>query len=138
MYKLIFKLHINNSYHSPWLMCIKKILCNSGNPYFWYEQELLSPKVFMKNVVTLQLEKQYLQEWELEVNRNRKCITYRIFKDDFSFEPYLSKLNFIDRRALCKFRTGNHTLPVTKSRYVAGGGGIDVICKLCNTNDVCD
>ena len=138
MYKLIFKLHINNSYHSPWLMCIKKILCNSGNPYFWYEQELLSPKVFMKNVVALQLEKQYLQEWEFEVNRNRKCITYIIFEDEFAFEPYLSKLNFIDRRALCKFRTGNHTLPVTKSRYVAGGGGVDVICKLCNTNDVCD
>ena len=54
-------------------------------------------KNFFLNVVALQLEKQYLQESEFEVNRNRKCITYIIFEDEFAFEPYLSKLNFIDR-----------------------------------------
>ena len=116
----------------------QKILCDSGNPIFWYDQELLTPKNYMKNVVALQLENQYLQKWDFEVKRNRKCTIYRIFKDQFSFEPYLAKLNFIDRRALCKFRTGSHTLPVTKSRYVAGGGGVDVKCKLCNGSDVCD
>ena len=139
MYRLIYKLHLNGSYHSPWLMCIKKILCNSGNPNFWYDQELLTPKTLMKNVVALQLENQYLQEWDFEVNRNRKCTIYRIFKDQIAFEPYLAKLNFMDRRALCQFRTGSHTLPITKSRYVAGGGGVDVKCNLCNdSNDACD
>ena len=138
MYKLIYRLHLVESYQSPWLMCIRQILCDSGNPNFWYEQEVLAPKDFMKNVVASQLENQYLQEWNAEVNRNRKSITYRIFKDTFCFEPYLRNLHYLDRRALCKFRTGNHTLPVTKSRYVAGGGGVDVQCKLCNTNDVCD
>ena len=119
-------------------MCIKKILCNSGNPYFWYEQELLAPKIFMKKIVSLQLESQYLQEWDFEVHRNRRCVIYRIFKDNFVFEPYLKNLDFINRRALCKFRTGNHPLPITKSRYIEGGGGVDTCCKLCNSNEVCD
>ena len=114
------------------------VLCNSGNPNFWFEQEHLNPKTFMKIVVSSQLENQYQQEWDFEVHRNRKCTSYRIFKDELSFESYLIKLNFIDRRALCKFRTGSHTLPVAKSRYVAGGGGVDVKCKLCTSNDVCD
>ena len=57
----------------------------------------MNKNFFLKNVVALQLEKQYLQESEFEVNRNRKCITYIIFEDEFAFEPYLSKLNFIDR-----------------------------------------
>ena len=131
-------MHSCESYHSPWLLCIKNLLCNSGNPNFWYDQELFSPKFFIKNVVALQLENQYLQEWDFELYRNRKCITYRIFKDEFRLEPYLTKLNFIDRRALCKFRTGNHPLPVAQSRWVAGGGGVDVLCKKCNSNDICD
>jgi hypothetical protein len=138
MYKIIYKLHVAQSYDSPWLMCIKKILCDSGNPNFWYEQDLLAPKSFMKNVVRLQLENQYLQIWEAELNRNRKCITYRIFKDQIMFEPYLKNLNYIDRRALSCFRSGMHKLPVAKSRYLEGGGGVETICKLCNSNDICD
>ena len=138
MYKIIYKLHLENSYDSPWLMCIKKILCDSGNPYFWYEQDMLAPNFFMKHVVCSQMENQYLQLWQAEVNRNRKCITYRIFKDQLVFESYLKNLNFIDRRALACFRSGSHRLPVAKSRYTEGVGGMETICKLCDKNDICD
>ena len=123
MYKIIYKLHLAGSYNSPWLICIKNILCNSGNPYFWYDQDLLAPKSFMKDIVCLQLENQYLQLWQAEMYRNRKCITYRIFKDQLILEPYLKTLNFIDRRALSCFRSGCHKLPIVKSRYSRGGGG---------------
>ena len=44
----------------------------------------------------------------------------------------------MDRRALCKFRTGNHRLPVAKSRYMTGVGREDAKCRLCETNDLCD
>ena len=138
MYKIIYKLHLDGSYHSPWLMHIKKLLCNSGHPNYWREQELLSPKAFMKNVVSLAFKNQYLQEWENELYRNRRCITYRIFKDQLILEPYLRELNFVDRLAFCKFRTGNHKLPVAKSRLTVGGGNVDVLCKLCGSGDVCD
>ena len=137
MYRLIYTLHLNGLYNSPWLMCIKKILCDSGNPNFWFQQERLAPKCFMNNVVISQLDNQFIQGWEAEVHRNRRCIAYRIFKVKFVFEPYLSTSNFLDRRALSKFRSGSHTLPVTKARYKEGGGGVDVKCKLCN-NDFCD
>ena len=124
MYRIIYKLHLDGSYDSPWLLCIKRILCNSGHPTFWDQQDLLPPKSFMmKNVVALQLQNQYIQEWDFEVNRNRKCVAYRIFKDEIRMEPYLAKLDFVNRRALCKFRTGNHRLPVAKSRYIPGVGG---------------
>ena len=78
----------------------------------------------MKNDISLKLRDQFLQEWQVEVFRNRKCVAYRIFKDDIVFESYLTELDFVDRRALCKFRTGNHRLPVAKSRI--GGGGSEV------------
>jgi hypothetical protein len=145
IYKLIYKLHLSGSYNSPWLMCIKRVLCSTGNSNFWSEQELLTPKSFMKNELALNFQALFLQEWDTEIVRNRRCVAYRIIKDncifninnDFVFQPYLSYLNYLDRRALAKFRTGSNTLPVTKGRYVEGGGGVDVKCKFCS-DDFCD
>ena len=138
MYKLIYTLHLNGSYNSPWLMFIKKILLDTGNANFWYEQDSFVPKSFMKNVVVLHLEIQFVEWWEAEIYRNRRCTAYRIIKDKFVYEPYLSTSNYLDRRALSKFRSGSHTLPITKGRYKEGGGGVDVKCKLCNNGDICD
>ena len=135
-YKLIYKLHVNNIYDSPWLLKIKSLLCNSGNPSFWFNQEDYTSKIFMKSILAKHFEDQYIQEWNLEVNRNRKCVIYRIFKETHGFEKYLTKLNFVDRRGLCKFRTGNHRLPIAKSRYMSQAQ--DVSCKFCNQNDICD
>ena len=91
IYNLAYKLHQNGIYDSPWLLSIKNILCHSGNPSFWFQQENLAPKSFMKSVISQELENQYLQEWNFEVNRNRKCILYRNIKDKPSLEPYLTK-----------------------------------------------
>ena len=135
-YRLIYKLHLNNTYHSPWLMKIKSILCNSGNPSFWFNQVGYAPKTFMKNILSKQLESQYIQNWNLEVNQNRKCTIYRVFKEKFGFEKYLLELEFSDRTALCNIRTGNHKLPISKSRYTEQEE--DTTCTLCNSNDICD
>ena len=135
IYKLIYKLHENGTYDSPWLLKIKTLLCHSGNPNFWYNQNDFVSKDFMKNIVFKQLDNQYLQEWNFEVQRNRKCTIYRILKEKHCFEQYLVKLSFVERMSLCKFRTGNHRLPIAESRYKPN---IDVVCKLCDSGDICD
>ena len=135
MYNLIFKLHENGSYNSPWLMKIKDLLCHSGNPNFWFHQEHFDSKDFMKKILSQQFRDEYQQEWNFEINRNRKCTIYRIFKHEHSFEQYLIKLNFIERRTLCRFRTGNHKLPIAEARYKTG---VDATCKLCLSQDICD
>ena len=117
-------------------MKIKSLLCNSGHPEFWFNQEYHTPKIFMKNILTKRFEDQYIQEWNLEVNRNRQCVIYRIFKKTHGFEKYLTELNFVERRILCKFRTGNHRLPVAKSRYMTQAQ--ELSCRFCNQNDICD
>ena len=60
IYNLVYKLHQNGIYDSPWLLSIKNILCHSGNPSFWFQQEYLAPKSFMKSVISQELENQYL------------------------------------------------------------------------------
>ena len=61
------------------------------------------------------------------------CLNYRIFKQDLYFEKYLIKLPFRYRMNLCKFRCGNHRLPVVTGRYY----NIDRksrVCTLCKSN----
>ena len=145
IYRLIYKLHLDGSYDSPWLTSVKNILYKSGNSRYWIDQDMLSPKSCIKSELAFYFQSSFLQEWDAEIARNRRCVAYRIFKDncifqtsnDFIFQPYLSYLSFLDRRALAKFRSGSHTLPVTKSRYREDGGGVDTKCKFCNDN-FCD
>ena len=33
----------------------------------------------MKIILEKQLQDQYIQSWNLEINRNRKCVIYRVF-----------------------------------------------------------
>ena len=70
----------------------------------------------MKNILSNQFESQYIQSWNLEVNANRKCTIYRIFKKKHFFEKYLLELEILDRIALCNLRKGNHKLPISKLR----------------------
>ena len=90
----------------------------------------------MKNIVSKQREDQYLQSWNLEVNQNRKCTIYRIFKEKHGFERYLLELEFAEKMALCNMRTGNHNLPISKQRYT--NDEVDVKCTLCDTDETCD
>ena len=75
-------------------------------------------------------------KWSLEVNQKRKCTIYRVFKEKYGFEKYLLELEFSERTALCNLRTGNHKLPITKTRYTHQDD--DITCTLCDSNDICD
>ena len=41
-----------------------------------------------------------------------KGLCYKLFKVNFEFEPYLDILTYKNRITFCKFRTGNHRLPI--------------------------
>ena len=93
-------------------------------------------KHLWKISLSKQFEDQYVQGWNLEVEQNRKCNNYRIFKEKHCLEKYLLvELNFLERTALCHLRTGNHKLPISKQRY---NNDVDVNCPLCEENAICD
>ena len=56
--------------------------------------------------------------------------TYRLFKQNFNFEPYLNILNFKQRQALTKLRIGNHRLEIELGRH-KNIKAADRICKIC-------
>ena len=51
-------------------------------------------------------------------NQGNKLRTYRIFKNDYHLEPYISTLKFSKTRSyLAKFRLSSHKLPIETGRY---------------------
>lgn len=46
-----------------------------------------------------------------------KCTTYKLFKSDLYFEPFIKILDNVYRIPICHFRTSNHRLPVEKGRW---------------------
>ena len=87
---------------------------------------------WLKSPLDLRLNDIDRQNWNDEVNRNRLCFNYRIFKQEVVLEDYLLKLEVGDRISLCKFRCGNHKLPVAKCRYLSDQPM--EMCPLCNLN----
>ena len=98
----------------------------------WSSHFILNPK-WVASSVSLRLNDIGQQNWCAEVNRNRLCTNYRIFKEINIFEEYLIKLDYLERLALCRFRCGNHRLPVSEGRYLPNQE--DKFCTLCKMND---
>ena len=71
-----------------------------------------------------------------EINENRLCKNYKMFKKELGVSKYLLELDFFDRLNLTRFRCGNHKLPVANNRYSDAQGHIH--CTRCNNNDEAD
>jgi hypothetical protein len=57
-----------------------------------------------------------------------KGLCYKLFKVNFEFEAYLDILTYKNRITFCKFRTGNHRLPIETGKW----NDVDHGNRLCN------
>ena len=60
----------------------------------------------------LRLHDQFIQNWNEGITRGGKCTVYRIIKNTFGFEKYLTELPVNNRILMTKFRCRNHRLPI--------------------------
>ena len=89
-------------------------------------------------IVIGKLKELYFKAWRTELfnddrregNQKNKLRTYRLFKQNFNFKPYLNILNFKQSQALTKLRIGNHRLEIELGRH-KNIKAADQICKIC-------
>ena len=96
--------------------------------------------------VTLgQLEQKYKQYWNDKIDKhtrenNSKLDTYREFKCDFYYEPYLDMVK--DRQeqvALTRLRLSNHRLQIERGRHIRPRvERAQRVCKVCDSGEVED
>ena len=103
----------------------------NGFSFLWGHSQINTN--WLKLALPQRLKDCELQNWQSEVNDNRLCGSYKLFKETLSLELYLSELEFEDRITLAKFRCGCHKLPVSANKYV----NLDspMLCNSCDMNE---
>ena len=81
----------------------------------------------------------YVEYWKEQIQQGGnqgKLRTFKVFKTNFHFEKYITKVsNFKHRQAVTKLRISSHKLPVETGRYTNSPYN-ERICKHCNLNEV--
>lgn len=117
LYRTVHYLHVNNVVASPWVSFVSNIFNELGLTYYFESQQVINLTHF-KNVVKCRLKDHFLQNWQATVADSHKCLVYRIYKKNLSFEKYLDILPTNLGKLLCKYRTTNHLLPIEKGRHL--------------------
>jgi hypothetical protein len=137
LYRLMYKLDKSScQYKFQWFNSIKSILNNVGLGYVWNDQNPVNVK-WLKYQVFLTLKDQFVQKWRSEVWHSGKCINYRIFKSDFTFENYLLHLPENLRVKYTRFRCRNHKLPIEIGAHT-GVARENRKCTKCNLGEIGD
>ena len=117
LYKVLFQLDSCGEYHSQWLDTIRTTLRNVGIGEFWDNQFNYVKKNNLKERVDKGLREAYTQNWRDHIDKMSKCLNYRLYKTEYQFENYLSKLPLNLAISLVRFRCMNHRLPIEYGRF---------------------
>ena len=118
VYKCLLNLYFTDRHKNRFLSCIENTLNDIGLSNFWIYQGALNVNFnWFKEKTKRCLKDQYLQSWYSHVDTDDICFSYRMFKNSFGQEPYISLLPYDCVIALIKFRTTNNALPVNKLRF---------------------
>ena len=115
IFNLMKKLFDQNVFKSKWMSQIHNIFDKTGLSYLWNSNSVNLNSI-IKNI-NQRLIDANMQNWASDLENNSLCLNYKIFKNDFYFEPYLRILDSELRTVFCRFRCGNHNLPIMDKRY---------------------
>ena len=124
----------NHGFETNWISYIKRILDECGMSNFWHSQTV--DKWVVKNIEQNLID-QFMQNCLADIYTSPKGLCYRIFKKHVTFENYLVKLSLNNIYTLCRFRCGNHRLPIETGRWHSVSRN-DRVCHLCDSNDIGD
>ena len=136
MYKYTYYHFVRNQYQSPWVVAIKNILNSTGFSNLWEFQGNFSQK-WLNMSLKQRLTDQFQQKWRSDIENSSKGMCYKLFKHNFEFEKYLETLPNKDANTFCRFRAGNHRLPIETGRW-QNIERQNRYCTLCDSLEIGD
>ena len=103
-------------YEHKWMRCIRDILVSVGRLDLFHKSVIDNP-TSLKMSISRVLFHLHIQEWVQKLDASSKCKFYSSFKQDLTFQNFLSKLDSKHYLPIIKFRTSNHKLPVETGRW---------------------
>ena len=107
-----------------------------GKPDLINQPVTINPQATKTRVVN-SLNDLFIQNWHAKVEQSSKGRNYALFKENLSFEFFLSTLPRNAYIPMIKFRTANFKLPIETGRW----SNVPIHerkCNLCVKNDLCD
>ena len=109
-YKMLFNKDEQGKY--TWVTEVKNLLYRYGFGHVWLSQGVGNTSYFLTEFIS-RVKDVGSQEWWSDVCTNEKTNYYRNFKTELSLELYMSCIDLSKyRRALARFRCGNHPLEI--------------------------
>jgi len=120
-----------------WVSKVRNCLCQHGFGYVWQNQYVQSESSFLRQFVKRMMD-MFVQNWHASINSNAKLESYCMYKNVFTYEPYLDVLNIRKFRSVyVNFRTSCHNLEIERGRY-SNTPREERLCKLCASNVIED
>jgi hypothetical protein len=107
----MLQIHQSGNHDFKWISFAKSILYNTGVGYIFANQLNINIHS-LKPVLKERLYDQFIQQWFTDIENSSRGEFYSIFKFEFGFEKYLSKLSVKNRINLSKFRCSNMKFPI--------------------------
>ena len=136
MYCILRHSYDYNIYKDKWLQFIHSQLNQMGLGYLWDDISNVNLNWF-KSLIDQKLVDIWKQKWTALLSENSHCTNYKIFKNKLEHEPYLLILDPSLSIPMCKYRCGNHKLPMVIGRYNNVPRN-ERICKLCTNQNIAD
>ena len=118
-------------------MYIKKTLCECGFPVYRDQQNIPGNLNYFKSLLNLRLKDQFFQSWSDDMHNNSKCVVYRMYQVNLTFENYLTELPDYLRFFYSKFRCRDNNFPVERGAR-ENIPRILRICTHCNDGSIGD
>ena len=137
LYKLLYLSYVDENIKNAWLEKIRLTLCLNGLNFVWlaqgHEEGIDLP--WLKYKIKNSLHDSFQQQWHADVDNMTKCENYRLMKEVFEYENYLSFLPDDLRVHLTRFKCRNSKVAVERYHMQTKD---NPICHLCNLNIVGD
>ena len=128
---------MSESKKDSWYGCVKELFKYLKLEHMFKNHKLYEIN-YIINTVKFRLKSKFIDMWKSNIfnderknsKSGNKLRTYRTFKQNFCFEPYLNIGNREQKRLFSKFRLSDHCLEIELGRYK----GLDAnkrICQLC-------
>ena len=136
----------SNINKSNWIKNIEKVIGHTDFKKMNADYKITNSNQFT-NILKSKLKKEYIQSWKVEINGCRenevegnKLRTYKLFKDNFEMEKYLTNVkDYSQRKMLARFRLSDHNLEIELGRRRRPKIPKDKrLCQKCKTNSVED
>ena len=132
LYRLMLQIHQSGNHDFKWISFVMSIFDNTGLSYIFANQlniNIHSLKPILKEC----LHDHFIQQWFTDVENSSRGEFYSIFKFEFGFEKYLSKLSVKNKINLSKFRCSNMKFPIETGRWQNIARN-DRMCTFCREN----